>query len=251
MISVVIFTYNEENNIAECIQSARLLSDSLLVVDTSSTDQTVAIARSAGVDVLVIPPTEYVEPARLRGIQAATGEWVFILDADERITEELATEIKKTVPQTDHSFFRIKRKNIFARKQWLRHGGWWPDEQIRLLKKSAFQTWPEKIHSTPVIEGSYGVLHEPLLHYFHGNIASMVQKTILYENIESELLFHAHRPATTKIFFRKFFGELNRRLIKNQGYRDGTVGVMEAVYQAFSKTITYLFLYEKNKNRSV
>ena len=143
----------------------------------------------------------------------------------------------------------IYRKNIILGK-WLKHGGWWPDEQMRLINREAFRLWPKNIHSTPQVEGKMGYLQEPFLHYFHGNLETMVKKTVLFENIESELLFKANKPASTLTFFRKYFGELWRRLIAKQGLFDGEIGIIESIYQAFSKTITYLFLYEK-KSRTL
>ena len=73
----------------------------------------------------------------------------------------------------------------------------------------------------------------------------MVEKTLLFEDIESDLLYEANKKVTIFTFFRKFLGELYRRLIKHPGFMDGTVGIIECIYQAYSKTITYLFLYEK------
>ena len=126
----------------------------------------------------------------------------------------------------------------------------YPDNVIRLIKKKSFVKWPTRIHSTPIINGEMGYLFEPLTHYFHSDIPGMVQKTGVYENIEADLLFDAKRDVSTPILFRKFFGELNRRLILKLGFADGTVGIIESLYQAFSKTITYIFLYEKYKKSS-
>ncbi len=275
-ITVLIQAYNEQEEIVECIKSARLLSDEILVVDTESTDKTVALAKKEKVVVLSFPYSRYVEPARNFGVEKVKTEWVFLLDVDERITEKLAEEIAETLrsaqgdrseilrsaqndkgvaqgdPSTalkasDITHYKLRRKNIFAGKKWLQHGGWnsTTDYQTRLIKKSAFKEWPQAIHSTPIIEGEAGLLKEPLLHYFHKNLETMVAKTIVYEDIESDLLFKAYKPVSTSTFFRKFLGELYRRLFKWQGYRDGTLGIIESIYQAFSKTITYLFLYEK------
>lgn len=250
-ICVVIQTYNEEKHILECIASAKKLTDNILLVDTESTDNTVEIAKKAGVHTATFPFSRYVEPARQFGIEKAKGSWVLILDADERLTPELITEIKKTVDSTHHTYFKIPRKNIFGRKKWLQYGGWWPDHQMRLIKKEAFKKWPQRIHATPEISGSMGFLEHPIIHYFHGDIAGMVNKTIIFEEIESDLLFKAKRDVSVPIFFRKFAGELFRRLIRNKGYKDGIVGIIESIYQAFSKTITYLFLYEKKNCSSV
>lgn len=250
-ITVIIQVYNEEKNIAEAIQSGKLLSHDILVIDTESTDNTVEIAKKEGAQVKSFPNSHYVEPARQFGIEQASGDWVFILDADERLTPELAEEIKKILPTTHNSYFKIPRQNIFGNKKWLEHGGWWPDLQMRLIKKADFVSWPSRIHATPEIKGTEGHLNNAFKHLFHGDIQQMVQKTGIYENIESDLLFKANRSVSTLILFRKFLGELSRRLLKRKGYADGDVGVIESVYQAFSKTITYIFLYEKKNSRSV
>lgn len=272
-ITVLIQAYNEQEEIVECIKSARLLSDEVIVVDTESTDKTVQLAKENGAEVFSFPFSRYVEPARNFGIEKVKTEWVFLLDVDERITEDLAGEIveilirleRKVQDDTsvtqgdppslselregkqDITHYKLRRKNIFAGKKWLQHGGWnsATDYQTRLIKKSAFKEWPRAIHSTPIIEGEAGLLKEPLLHYFHKNLETMVAKTAVYEDVESDLLFKAGKPVSTATFFRKFLGELYRRLFKWQGYRDGTLGVIESIYQAFSKTITYLFLFEK------
>ena len=250
-ISVLIQTHNEEARVADCIISAKLLTDKIIVVDMESIDKTEEIAKEMGVTVVSFPYSHYVEPGRTFGIQQIKSDWVFILDADERMTAELAQEIKKVVAQTSYTYFKVPRKNMFGGVKWLRHGGWWPDEQIRLVKLSAFKSWPTQIHSTPHISGEMGHLNESFLHFFHGNMESMVQKTLVFEDIESNLLLAAHKPVSTPTFFRKFFGELFRRLVQKAGFLDGTVGIIESVYQAYSKTITYLLLYEKKNRRPV
>lgn len=252
-ISVVIHTHNEEANIKECIESAKLLTDTILVVDMESTDKTVTIAKGLNAAVEKHPFSHYVEPARAFGIARAQSDWIFILDADERITPELAEEIKQIVNnnQPEFTYYKVPRKNIFGKKKWLQHGGWSPDHQMRFINKNYFKSWPKEIHSTPEIEGHMGYLKNPIIHYFHGNLEKMVEKTTIFENIEAELLFKANRPVKTSTFFRKFLGELFRRLIKNGGFRDGPIGIIESIYQAYSKTITYVYLYEKKNSRSV
>ncbi|KXK10832.1 MAG: Glycosyl transferase family 2 [Microgenomates bacterium OLB23] len=153
-----------------------MVTKDVLVVDTESTDDTADVARSMGCKVLSFPYHRYVEPSREFAIQAAQGKWVLILDADECITPELAQEVKNIVIYSPHTHFYIPRKNIFARKKWLKYGGWYPDKVLRLMKKSDFKKWPHAIHSTPIILGSKGELREPFLHYFHPNLENMVQK---------------------------------------------------------------------------
>jgi len=92
-VSAIIQTYNEEKNIGACIDSARMFTDKIIVVDMQSTDKTVDLAKKMGAEVFSFPHSSYVEPAREFGIQKANTEWVFLLDTDERITKKVAKEI--------------------------------------------------------------------------------------------------------------------------------------------------------------
>src|SRR3989344_3129205 len=230
-ITVLIYTPAMDENKKDCIASARLLTDNII---------------------FVFPDSSYVETVRELGIKQAKTDWVLILDADERITKELAREVSvivngaKNLVKRNFTHYKIPRKNIFGRT-WLRHGGWWPDHQIRLINKKVFKGWPKRIHSTPKIEGVAGYLKNPLVHLFHGALSEMVSKTAVFEDIESNLLFRAGRQANVPIFFRKYFAELWRRLIAGLGFLDGPFGIIESLYQAYSKTITQLFLYEKKQ----
>ena len=244
-ISIIIHTFNEEENIRECIQSARQLSDRIVVIDMGSRDKTREYVLREGCVFYDFPYTKYVEPARRFGIAKAQTEWVFILDADERITQPLADEIKSLLHLSTHSHYKVPRKNIFSKKKWLVHGGWYPDYQVRLINKKYFVSWPSRIHAVPHIRGTCGLLRNPLVHYFHPSFENMVQKTVTFEDIESDLLFEAGKKVSTVTFLRKFGGELYKRLVVHKGFLDGAFGIIESIYQAFSKTITYIFLYEK------
>jgi len=257
-ITVIIHTHNEEKNIKDCIESAQLLTENIIVIDMESNDKTIDIVKNLQLPIFNFPKSNYVEPAREFGISKAKIGWVLILDADERITNELAEEIKEILrlvrcniglAQDDKvGGYKIPRKNIFAGIKWLKHGGWWSDYQIRLINKKYFVSWPKRIHSTPKIKREFSYLKNPLIHYFHGDLDKMVEKTIVFENIESDLLYKAGKEAQTSTFFRKYFAELWRRMFKGLGFLDGTIGIIESIYQAFSKTITYLFLYEKSRS---
>ena len=246
-ITIIINTYNEEKNIDECIESVKLLTENILMVDMGSTDKTLEIAKKHHVKIKTIMFSRYVEPGMNEAIKSVTTDWFFIVDADERLTPELALEINNSVKSNAFSHYSVSRKNIFAGKKWLRHGGFGPedDQQIRLINKKFFVDWPKQIHSKPIIKGELSRLKNLLIHYFHNSLETMVDKTSVFEDIESDLLFKAGRKVNSLTLFRKFLGELNRRLIKKQGWRDGSYGIIESFYQAYSKTITYLYLYEK------
>ncbi|MCS7093064.1 MAG: hypothetical protein NZL96_01365 [Patescibacteria group bacterium] len=230
-LTVVIYSPQDNYQLKQSIENAEILSKFITIV---------------------YPNSPIVETVREIGIKKAQTEWVLIIDADERISLSLSEEIKKTIQQENFGAYKIPRKNIFTlrndhicQKKWLRWGGWWPDYQIRLINKKNLICWPKVIHASPIIKGKIGTLSQPIYHYFHSDLRSMVNKTIVFETIEAELLFEAKKKASTLTFFRKFFGELGRRLVRNRGFLDGSIGILESIYQAFSKTITYLFLYEK------
>jgi glycosyltransferase involved in cell wall biosynthesis len=244
-ITAVIFAHNEENNTKECITSAKFLTQEIIVIEIDSQDKTAEVAKESGAKTVPLTKTDYVEPARGFGINQATTDWVLILDADERLTKELAEEVRNSLKDETITHYQISRKNIFGKVKWLKHGGWWPDYQTRLINKKYFKAWPKEIHSSPIITGPIARLNNPLLHYFHGDLDTMVTKTIIFENIESDLLFKANRKTSSLTFFRKFLGEFYRRMFKRVGFLDGEIGIIESIYQAFSKTITYLYLYEK------
>jgi len=260
-ITVIVYAHNDELVIQRAIESARLLTSTVRLVDIGSTDRTAEIAGKLGAQVLSLKQEPYVELVRMKGAEQINTDWVFILDSDEVISPELAGEITSVISSQNSvvsnltsdnghliTSYRVPRKNMFGQSKWLKHGGWWPDLQTRLIKRSALLDWPSVIHSTPKIEGPSMDLREPLLHYSHGDFSQMVHKTIKFEGAESDLLHNAGKKASTLTFFRKFLGELYRRLIKQKGFLDGKEGFAESIYQAYSKTVTYLMLYEKNRS---
>lgn len=253
-ISVLIYASNDEQNIARAVTSAKLISPHVIVVDIGSTDLTASRAKAEGARIHSVEHVKFVELVRMNGIREVRTDWFFILDSDEVITLDAADEIRRVISSTDErtatiGAYRIPRKNIFGSTRWLKHGGWWPDYQTRLIRTRSLKDWPSVIHAVPVIEGQVVHLTHPLLHYSHGNFHAMVEKTIIFEGAESDLLTRAGRPSSTIVCMRKFLGELNRRLILSLGFLDGSAGITESIYQAFSKTITYLLVYEKSRTK--
>lgn len=249
-ISIIIHSYNN-GALIDCVKSALLLTKDVFVIGEEKRKQVLDDLKKLGVIFIPFLNRDIVEPAREFGISHAKTEWVFLLDADERMTKELTTEITEAVEERSGktasviTYYKVPRKEIIFGTKWLKHGGWWPNYQTRLIKRSAFVSWPKEIHSTPVIKGRSGFLKNPLLHFSQNDIEEIVNRTINFESKESDLLFQAGKQANVLIFKRKFLGELFRRLIRHAGFLDGKVGIIESIYQAFSKTITYIFLYEK------
>ncbi len=247
-ITIIIHSYSS-SGLLDCVKSALLVTKNIHIIGEEKRDDVKEFLSQYKIRVVPFPNQGIVEPARNFGIQQVNTPWVFLLDADEVITPELVPEIKEATKDKSYGLYQVPRREILFHSYWLKYGGWYPNYQTRLIQISKFIQWPAFIHSTPEINGEKGRLYNPILHYSQNNISEIVSRTTVFESNEANLLYKAKRKTSVIIFFRKFFGELFRRLIKWQGFRDGTIGIIESVYQAFSKTITYIFLYEKQKNK--
>ncbi len=245
-ISVNVIARNEEADIADCLKSARLLADEVVFVDMESADRTKKIAQELADKIYSHPQTGYVEPARNFGIEKCTGDWVFILDADERITPELAGLLQEKILQVDSGVgaMAVARKNInFG--FWLKRGGWWPDYQVRFIRKKSFLDWPKEIHSFPKVEGEIINIDTPFVHLAIKDIEEMLERTIRYSEKEANLLFAAGRKTSVFLMIKRMLGEFWRRGIKGQGLLDGPAGMVQVIYQTFSVFITQARLWEK------
>jgi glycosyltransferase involved in cell wall biosynthesis len=245
-LSVIIPAYNEENMIEDCLKSVAWANE-IILVDNGSEDATASIAKRYGARVINCPRGEidYSKPRNL-GAKAATNEWLFY---HERTTPAVKAEIEKAMLDSRYSGYSFPRKNILLGHP-MRFGGWWPDRVLRLIKKADLKKWQGKLHEQPEIDGKIRNLKSPLTHITHRDLSSMIAKTNSWSNLEAELLYKAHHPKMAwwrfvSVAFREFW---YRGIIK-LGFLDGTVGVIEIIYQMFSRMITYSKLWEMQKEK--
>lgn len=255
-ISVIVLTRNEEPVIGDCLESVKW-ADEIVVVDHGSTDKTLEIAKKFGVKKIInAPENSNFSDRRNLGAKEATDEWLLYVDADERVTPELYEEIFAVVGSrsaiSGFTAYAIPRKNIRLTKV-LYHGGWWPDYVLRLMKKDKLVKWEGELHEQPKIDGEVGKLKEAFLHYSHrGSFEHKLQNTINWSEIEGRKMFVAsHPPMNTLRFLSAMWREFYKRMIKYAAWRDGTEGVMEAVYQVFSVFLSYARLWELQQNKQV
>ncbi|MBU3956795.1 glycosyltransferase family 2 protein [Patescibacteria group bacterium] len=244
-LSVIIIAKNEEKMIKDCLESVRQLADEIIYIDTGSTDKTSQIAKQYATKSINLPFKGLAYSQwRNRGLREAKGEWILYVDADERITPELRKEIQETMPNTQYTAFAIPRRNFLLGKE-LRWGGWWPGYVKRLYKRDKLKRWRGELHEEPVFEGELGHLKEPMIHLQPKSIEPMLEKSIRWSKIEAKLLHEAnHPPVTWWRILRMGATTLFDRLIKKQGFRDGTEGWIESIYQAFHTMIIYMQLWE-------
>lgn len=178
------------------------------------------------------------------GAKKAKGEWLFYVDSDEEVTPKLKEMILSVVPSGEFSAYAIPRRNIFLGHE-MHWGGWSPDFVVRLIKKDKLEGWIGDLHEQPKYKGTLCHLKEPLIHNTHRNLTDMVEKTNKWSEIEAKLLYDSGHPKMNLVrFFSAGFREAWYRGIIKLGFLDGTVGVIEIIYQTFSRLITYSKLWE-------
>lgn len=249
-LSVIIISRNAQELIGDCIKSADW-ADEVILVDTGSEDKTVEIARRLKARVARLDFCGFdFSGWRNHGLKLAKGDWVFYLDTDERITPELKEEIEALLKKNDSlSAYAVPRRNYYFGRE-MSYGGAWPDYVKRLFKRESLKEWQGGLHEEPVFGGKLGHLKAPLLHFSHRDLTSMLNKTRDWSKIEADLLLQAgHPPITWWRIGRIMIGELWQRLVKLQGYRDGTEGWLEAIFQMFSRFITYARLWEYQRSK--
>ena len=243
-ISGVVITKNAEELIADCLDSLSFC-DEIIIVDNKSEDRTVDIAKKMGCKVYECSSDDFSE-MRNRGLQKANNEWILYVDADEKVTKELASNIKHQILNTDSQFsaFKLRRKNFyFGNHEWP-----YIEYLERLFKKDKLDEWYGKLHESPRVKGSIGELEGYLYHFTRRNLSVMLAKTIEWSRIEAELRYNKDHPKMTWWRFpRVMLTAFLEFYIRQGGWKVGTVGLIESMYQSFSIFITYARLWEMQK----
>ena len=152
-------------------------------------------------------------------------------------------------PGVKYSAYAIPRRNFYLGRE-MKFGGARPDFVKRLYKRDKLKGWRGQLHEEPIFKEEMGHLKEPMVHFTHRDLSSMVEKTKDWSKIESKLLFEAdHPPVTWWRIFRIMISEFWKRMIVLQGWRDGTIGWIEGVFQVFSRFITYARLWERQNKK--
>jgi glycosyltransferase involved in cell wall biosynthesis len=244
MLSAVIITKNEERMIGECLKSLTF-ADEILVVDTGNTDNTNFIAKKHHARIVKFPGQGY-DQYRNAGLKSVRGDWILYIDADERVSPELAREITGIIsaPDPRYGAYELPRKNIYLGKA-MKYGGWGNDSVIRLFPKNKLVAWHQPLHEQPEFTGLLKKLDNFIIHYSHRDLSSMLAKTISFTDYEARLRLAAnHPPVTWWRFFRVMFTEFWYRFVKLQAWRDGTAGVIDGIFQVYNSFIIYARLWE-------
>lgn len=239
-ISCVIITKNEEKNIGDCINSAKIAVDEIIVVDDFSSDKTVEIAKKFGALVYQKKLVSLGSQKRF-GVIKTSGAWVLLLDADERLTKALVLEIKEAVKNHNFAAYNFYFQSFLFGKS-LRptfSGG-----QILLFRKNKSRIVSDLIHERIVVDGKLGQLKNPLLHYSYPSIFEVVDKFNRYTNPEAYLAYRrGERTNFIKIIFsipRVFFW----RYFLGGEWKDGIYGFIVSVLFGIYHLLMQLKLFE-------
>jgi len=182
-LSVVLATFNEEKNLPACLDSVKNLADEIIIADGSSVDKTVEIAKKYGAKVVVTENLPNFHINKQKAIDLATKDWILQLDADERVTEELAEEIKSKLAQNSSvNGYWVARKNWFLGK-FLMKGGQYPDYTLRLYRNGKGHLPQIHVHEQAEVVGHVGYLKHALLHYPYKDFGSYLLKWDRYNNL--------------------------------------------------------------------
>jgi (heptosyl)LPS beta-1,4-glucosyltransferase len=243
-LSVTIITRDEEAQIGDCLESVRW-ADEIIVVDTGSVDRTLELCAKHTPHVHGRPWEGYA-PAKNTAIALATGDWILSLDADERVSEGLRQEIvtlQQQLMNTRAHGYAIPRRN-YLWGHWLRHGGLYPDYQIRLFKRGKGEFKARRVHESVVIDGPVERLRHPIEHHSYQGISDVIQRLDRYTELAALDLWDQGQPVRRTALVMRPLGRFLRNYWLKQGFRDGIPGLIMAVSYAYGVFVREAKLWE-------
>ena len=239
-LSVILITHNEAANIAACLESVAW-ADEIVVVDSGSSDETVAICGRYSAKVQVTSDWPGFGPQKNRAVGLATGDWLLSIDADERVTPELRAEIEQALAAPDSDAYEMPRLSSYL-GQPMRHGGWWPDYVTRLFRRGAARFSEARVHETVLVQGRTGRLHQHLVHYSFRSVEQVVAKMDSYSTAAAVAMAERGRSAGLGSAVLHGFFAFFRTYVLRAGFLDGRLGLVLAVSNAEGAYYKYLKL---------
>ncbi|MGD8464005.1 MAG: glycosyltransferase family 2 protein [Anaerolineae bacterium] len=251
-VVAVVLTHNEEDHIGACLDSLAW-ADGQVVFDDFSTDRTVEIAGAHGARV-VPHRLENFAAQRDAALAAVDAEWVLFVDADERATPELATEVRRVTaygPEQGRAGWWVPRHNYMIGHR-MRGGGWYPDYQLRLLRSGRARYDPgHPVHEIVILDGEVGHLENALIHYNYDSVAQFRRKMGRYTEFEAHILDQQGVRVRPYTYLSMPLREFWRRFVTLQGYRDHVYGLLFCGLMSWYTFATYLHLRQIRRGTGV
>ncbi|MBI3252147.1 MAG: glycosyltransferase family 2 protein [Candidatus Omnitrophica bacterium] len=240
-LSAVLITRNEEDKIGSCLKNLSFC-DEIIVVDSGSTDGTVAGAERHGARVVVKPFVDFASQKNF-AVAQARGEWILSVDADEIVTPALREEIRGCLERPSAAAYSLVRRNFIFGKR-LRFGGSGHDEPVRLFRKGRAR-FEGLVHETLRVDGAVGRLTAPLLHYSTADVRSFFRKLSLYAELEARSLVRgkAGMPLSSRGLWKPV-GRFSQRYFIWGGFLDGAPGFIFAVLSGYYEFVREAIFWE-------
>lgn len=245
-LSAIVITKNEAAKIGACLDSVSFC-DERIVVDSGSSDDTVALAEARGARVVQHAWNGF-GPQKNFALSLARGEWILSLDADERVSAALAEHIRKAIDDGDADGYEMPRLSTFCGRP-MRHSGWYPDYVLRLFRRGMGRFTNDPVHERVICEGRLGRLSEPLIHHPVGRLEDALSRMDRYSTAGAEMILESGRKVSFSTgilrgswaFFRTYFLRL--------GFLDGREGFLLAVANAEGTYYRYMKAWLKGRER--
>lgn len=242
-LSVVIITYNEEENIGRCLEKVKW-AEEIIIVDNFSTDLTRDIA-GRYTDQIFQRKWDGFGSQKNYAISKATNNWILAIDADERVTRELSDEILALFRSGEPLLagYELPYK-VFFGDRWVRHGGWYPEYHLRLFRKDKGRFKERLVHEGVEVSGPVGRLHNFVEHYTYRSISDFVQRMDRYSTLSAEAYYKEGRQVGwIETAFRAWFTFVQMYILK-RGFLDGAVGFQLAILYSYYTFVKYAKLRE-------
>lgn len=249
-LSVVLATFNEEKNLSGCLESVKDLADEIIVVDGTSSDKTVEIAKRYNAKIKITTNKQNFHINKQMAIDIAACDWILQMDADEHVSKELKKEIKEEIEKnhnSDINGYWMPRKNWFLGR-FLLKGGQYPDYTIRLYKRGKGKLPQKDIHEQAQVEGKVGYLKNALLHYPYANFSVYLTKWNRYNNFIANQIKDDMKKNN---FFQRVYEGINYLIFKpvywflltffrHKGFYDGWQGFVFSLFSALRFPVSYI-----------
>jgi glycosyltransferase involved in cell wall biosynthesis len=246
-LSVAIITFNEEKNMAACIQHISGIADEIIVVDSLSTDKTVEIAKGLGAKIISQPFLGHIEQKNL-ALRSCSNEYVLSLDADERLDEKAVSSIKQQkelgFPNEGYIFKRI----TFIGDYPVKYGNWYPDKKLRLVKKEMAEWKGINPHDTLTVKNTNTItLEGNILHYSFSDKKDVMENTRKFAEISAKQLYAMGKSVSPFAILLKSMGRWIKHMLLKGGIFDVKYGWFLGKQQYYDCYWKYSFLSDMNK----